>query len=367
MDISKRDSSLDVIRIFATFCVVAVHFFANNGFYVEKINDSRMFIPILVRTFFMVCVPLFITLTGYLMCKKTLSGKYYKGIIKTLVIYLLVSLVTIVYKHNVINDIYDVKRCILAILNFEAATYSWYIEMYIGLFLMIPFLNLAYNGLTTKRHKQILVLTFIGLTVLPAFSNSFCFNVEDWWRQPSVSAEYNQLIPDWWCGMYPLAYYFIGCYIREFGIKINKIINTLIILITLTLATGYIYYRSFGNVFVYAAWNEWAGLFTLILTTLVFTIILGTKWINNLPPKAKACIKYLSELTLGAYLISYIFDNYFYTKLNTAVPVFYDKQPYFFIIVPLVFICSMLASAVINLFYSAALIIIDSIRKASGK
>ena len=367
MDISKRDSSLDVIRIFATFCVVSVHFFLNTGFYAEPVNDYRMLLPIMVRTFFMVCVPLFIILTGYLMCKKTLSGKYYKGIIKTLVIYLLVSLVTIVYKHNVINDIYDVKRSILAILNFEAATYSWYIEMYRGLFLMIPFLNLAYNGLTTKRHKQILVFTFFAITVLPSFINTFCFTEEGWWIQPSSSGNYNQLIPNWWCGIYPLAYYFIGCYIREFGIKINKVINLLSIIITLLIAGAYIYYRSFGTEFVYGSWNEWAGLFTLILTPLVFTIILGTKWINNLPPKAKACIKYLSELTLGAYLISYIFDNYFYAKLNTSVPLFYDRLPYYFIIVPLVFICSMLASAVINLFYSAALIIIDSIRKASGK
>lgn len=32
----------------------------------------------------MVCVPLFIMLTGYLMCQKELNKKYYKGIIKTL-------------------------------------------------------------------------------------------------------------------------------------------------------------------------------------------------------------------------------------------------------------------------------------------
>lgn len=363
MEISKRDSSLDVIRILATFFVVSVHFFLNNGFYAEPVNDYRMFFPIMARTFFMVCVPLFIILTGYLMCNKTLSGRYYKGITKTLVIYLLVSLVTIVYKHYVINDIYDFKRAVLAILNFEAATYSWYIEMYIGLFLMIPFLNLAYKGLTTKRHKQILILTFLAITVLPAFANYFCFTVEGWWSQPSSAQTYNPLVPDWWLGIYPITYYFIGCYIREFGLKLNKMLSSLLIIITLFVAGAYIYYRTFGTQFIYEPWNEWSGIFTVILTPLVFHIILGTRWIINLPVKVKSCLAYLSDLTLGAYLLSYIFDNYFYQKLMADVPVFYDRLPYYFVIVPLVFICSMLLSAVINLFYSAAKIIIESIGK----
>ena len=38
-------------------------------------------------------------------------------------------------------------------LNYEVIPYGWYIEMYICLFLLIPFLNLIYKCLDTQRKK----------------------------------------------------------------------------------------------------------------------------------------------------------------------------------------------------------------------
>ena len=91
------------------------------------------------------------------MCKKTLSGSYYKGIIKIIVIYVMAAIAHILYKHFVLFNDYTLGKSIIEILNFKAANYSWYVEMYIGLFLIIPFLNLAYNGLTTKNTSRFLL------------------------------------------------------------------------------------------------------------------------------------------------------------------------------------------------------------------
>ena len=76
-----RDYRLDIIRIFSLFCVIAVHFFLNSGFYDEIVVEKRMYIMSIFRSFFIICVPMFIMLTGYLVNGKTLSKKYYKGII----------------------------------------------------------------------------------------------------------------------------------------------------------------------------------------------------------------------------------------------------------------------------------------------
>ena len=40
---------------------------------------------------------------------------------------------------NIINSI-------IYIFNFTACPNAWYLEMYIGLFLLIPFLNIIYNN-----------------------------------------------------------------------------------------------------------------------------------------------------------------------------------------------------------------------------
>ncbi len=73
----KRNINLDIIRSIAVFSVLSVHFFLNNGFYTEIIKGKRMFVMFTMRTAFMICVPLFAILTGYLMNKKILSKTYY--------------------------------------------------------------------------------------------------------------------------------------------------------------------------------------------------------------------------------------------------------------------------------------------------
>ena len=90
--LKKRDTSLDILRIIAVFTVLSVHFFLHNGFYNQTIEGKPMYVAVVMRTLFSVCVPLFMLLTGYLMSKKELSKKYYSGITKTLGVYVISTL-----------------------------------------------------------------------------------------------------------------------------------------------------------------------------------------------------------------------------------------------------------------------------------
>ena len=97
------------------------------------------------------------------------------------------SLACMIFKavHN--NEPLSLKSFILGTLDFTGANYSWYIEMYIGLFLLVPFLNLAYNKLKNKRQKQVLVLTLVFLTIIPTLFNIFNFDNPAWWSDPKTS------------------------------------------------------------------------------------------------------------------------------------------------------------------------------------
>ena len=112
-DIKKRvrDPKLDIIRIFALICVVGVHFFLNSGFYDVPIVGKRMYVASVVRAFFITCVPLFLMLTGYLVNKKQLSKKYYKGIIKVLIIYAICSVI-----YSIFIKVYEKKDMNIGIL-----------------------------------------------------------------------------------------------------------------------------------------------------------------------------------------------------------------------------------------------------------
>lgn len=168
-NLKERDSSLDILRIVAFLSVISVHFFLNNGFYDQLVVGKRMYVMTILRSFFMDCVPLFLTLTGFLMNKKKISLSYYVGIIKTGTIYVLSSICCLIFA-SIENPI-SFKEGILQIFKFTGAPYAWYIEMYLGLFLLIPFLNLAYHGLVNKKQKQILLATMLLMTALPGILN----------------------------------------------------------------------------------------------------------------------------------------------------------------------------------------------------
>lgn len=189
----KREERLDIIRIFSLICVVCVHFFLNSEFYEEIVYGNKMLIMCILRSFFIICLPMFITLTGYLMCKKELNSKYYKGIIKSLAIYIICSTIYFLFEKFYLNKS---NNLFLNILSFRGTQYSWYLEMYIGLFLLIPFLNLIFNNLKDRKQANKLLVTLMFLIGVPSV-----INIK------------TKILPSWWTSIYPIFYYFLGAYL----------------------------------------------------------------------------------------------------------------------------------------------------------
>ena len=339
MALTKRNPAADLIRIFALFLVVSVHFFLNNGFYSHTVEGGRMYVMTLMRSFFIICVPLFLTLSGYLLRKKQPEKSYYKRISKIIITYLLASLLCVVYSVVFLNRDLSVKTIILNILSFKAAPYSWYIEMYLGLFLLIPFLNIVYNALPSQKWKIWLIITFIILTALPSVLNIYSFDLP--------SSDMNKLIPAWWQTLYPITYYYIGCYLSEYGLKINKILNVALIILWTVLSGSFCYGRSYNTNFIWGDWCNYQSLFNVVLTVLVFAFFININY-DRLPGRSAKFIQKISSLTLGGYLVSWIFDSELYPVLAEKVPSVTKRLEYYIIIVPIVFILSLLASYLLS-------------------
>ena len=349
----ERNLNADLIRCVAVFSVVSVHFLLNTGFYGITVVGKKMLAMCMFRSFFMTCVPMFLVLTGYLMNQKTLSRRYYKGILKTLEIYVLASIACLLYKKYVMGNTVTLQTAILDILNYKGANYAWYVEMYIGLFFMIPFLNLAYHGLKSKREKQILVLTMISLTMLPKILNNFNLVTEGWWLLPSSSKDYNKLVPGFFTSLYPVTYYFIGAYLREYDIKIKKKLNLLLLILAVAVFGTYNFYRSYGVDVIWGSTCSWGGE-NLITTVLLFVLLLHVK-IDKWPSIIKKALVYLSGISFGLYLVSWIADQIVYHGfLEVYVPEAGDRLYYFPIVIPCVFLLSALGSSILYLVRSVA-------------
>lgn len=62
---ATRALGLDLIRIIAFLSVISVHFFLHNDFYNLNPNNIFVYVATCFRNLFMICIPLFLMLSGY--------------------------------------------------------------------------------------------------------------------------------------------------------------------------------------------------------------------------------------------------------------------------------------------------------------
>ena len=100
---------------------------------------------------------LYMILTGFLCSNKTFGKQFYKSGIKVILSYIFFSLLTIIVNVYLFHTGITWKSGLLGIFSFSTIPYAWYIEMWIGLFLLAPFINIWYKALPSKKMKIYLI------------------------------------------------------------------------------------------------------------------------------------------------------------------------------------------------------------------
>lgn len=346
--IKKRNINLDIIRDIAFFLLVSIHFFLNTGFYETAVNCNRMYVAVALRTISMLCIPLFLILTGYLKLEKEYNKKYYSSLIKIIIIYILSMIVNYTFFHYWENKNLFFRSMINDILSFRDS--AWYIDMYIGLFLLSPFLNKLFLNLSTKEQK-ILIISLFAIVTLPTLLNIWNFNHGlQWFKHPSMDFNSTKLVPDWWGKLYPLLYYFIGCYLKRNTIKLKT--KSILILLIASICISIIFniYWSYNSIFGFYSFTDWGGWQNVISATLLVMLLTRLKLDFIKEPIAKIITK-ISTYSLSAYLVSPIFERIVYKILNSNVDSFVLRLNYWFVSVIIIASLSIIASIIINYIY----------------
>ncbi len=84
-----RDINLDLVRCAALLMVPIMHSLDHTGLYEQLLYSWPDRLMIAVKTLFTCCIPLYVMLSGYLNNKKRLSARYYLGLIRIVVTYLI--------------------------------------------------------------------------------------------------------------------------------------------------------------------------------------------------------------------------------------------------------------------------------------
>lgn len=273
----------------------------------------------MLRTLFSVNVPLFLILTGYLNLNKVVNRHYYKAMAAVIFSYLFISVVTILFRIHFMGEHLSVIQWILKITDFSAINYAWYIEMWIGLFLLTPFLNILWKNIATKRHKLVLIGTFYLLCALPDMFNRYGVH----------------LVPGYWEATYPIAFYFIGAFIREYQPRLRNIILIPLILgcCMINPLFNFIFVKNHSMIQLIGDGN---GVVGMPLASMVFLLFyqmeVPLKWLRKV-------LESISRVSLDMYLASYMFDIAAYAYIKPYINLNPEKSIlWFFIAVPVVFI-----------------------------
>lgn len=343
----KRNISLDVIRCIALYFVVSIHFFLHSGFYGSIIVGSRMYLFTLIRTASMTCVPLFLMLSGYLLKNKTSCRQYYGKLIKTIALYFLASACCYLYEYRLSGT---PLTFLLRTLSYSASHYAWYMNMYLGLFLLIPYLNILYNGLSNQRNRQGLIITLLIMTAFTGIVNCFVPAPNGGFQFSSEVSQYQIILPDWWHKLYPLTYYFIGAYLRDHPLKLSKKVNALVLILVILGNSTYNYCISYGQEFLQGSWQDWGSIWNVLQSALLFNLLAKTNF-SRLPKKITPVLFKISDLSLSAFLVSWIFDDLLYPILIQYQPSIAYRLLWYPVTTLLVFAASLCLAWILDSLY----------------
>ena len=325
----ERNLNLDLIRCVALLMVPIMHSLDHTGLYDQQLYGAANQSMIAVKTLFTTCIPLYVMLSGFLNNRKALSARYYLGLIRILGVYLICGIACLAFEQCSGIAHRSPAEMVSALVNFSCCDYAWYIMMYFGLFLMIPFLNMAYHGLTTRKQKLVLVATFLALSVLPSLLNL-----------------YFQLYSLWWTRLYPLCYYFTGAYLSEYMPKAKPGKWAAALLAFLAAYSVFFYFHHDAN--GAALIGVYQDTFPVYILSVLLFVTLFHLPLGTVPGPVAAILRKVSDLTLPAYLLTWITDSLIYPRLMAAVPAGPARYPWLLLTVPLSLISALLMAQVVD-------------------
>lgn len=280
---SKREPGLDLLRCFATLLVVTVHSFLSNGYSISPQIGVSMWLAGSAQLLSRCCVGIYLMLTGYLQSQKTDWRSCYRRLPSVLLGYLLVAFISIPIRHFIHGDAQSLSTWVQRIFGFSGAYYGWYVEMYVGLTLLTPFLNVALKQLSNKAlYGFAAVLLF--LTSLPGLT-------------PWV------VIPDFWQFLYPLSYYVLGAIFRRVQPKVKPLYGILCAL-GITLLMGAVTVLSTDGLFKDAITWGFSDLGIVLATVGLFIGMYRIK----LPALLSRFFAFAATGCYGAYMLSHLLD-----------------------------------------------------------
>lgn len=272
------------------------------------------------------CVPLFMLLTGFLCRHRVCFWDNLRRLFPMLGSFVIACLLHLLlqrfYWHVPVSFWYVLST----ILGMDLA---WYLEMYIGLALLLPFLNILWKNLE-KGRRAALICVLLALTALGSITRD--------------------LLPTWWVSLYPITYYFIGAWLREYPISIRRGYLLAALVGTLGLETLRSFSGAAGGVFPWAALggsiNAYYAVPAVLSTVLLFLLMLET----HVQPRflRQFFIKAGRHMLTTYLLLTAVTEGLFWTAVRPHFPTYEQFFPVQFFLTIVLFLATLIIAMAID-------------------
>lgn len=320
---TKREPGLDLLRCIAFLFVVTFHSYLYNGYYYEPQVGISMWLAGSFRWLSVSCIGLFLMLTGYLKSGRTDVRACYRGLAPVLLGYLVSAVISIPIRHFAFGDIQTFSTWLNRLFSFSAVYYGWYVEMYIGLVLLMPFVNLTLERLQDTKALLGFGIVMLVMTALPGATPWVVF-------------------PDYWRSIYPLTYYILGAMVRRIQPKIRPWIGFAGAIMMSAILGAYTVLSTDGKLSEALTW-EFPDLWIVFIVVCLFIALYRVR----IPSALSRILAFGASGCYGGYLLSHLFDAWCY-KL---IPGWRNPEHYaliFFCITVPIFLVSILVGTLIE-------------------
>ncbi|MBE6642010.1 MAG: hypothetical protein E7619_10555 [Ruminococcaceae bacterium] len=307
----RRECFLDILRIIACFLVIVNH--TNSDIFLNTAAGSLTWFASLTYFFVSkIAVPIFFMISGYLLLgkidstKKMLQriGRILVALIGCGVVYAIFDTYYMKSDPSVLTAIKD-----FLFIYFDSPSNAlWYLYAYLGILLMLPFLQKMTSVMTKRDYHVFFVISVLYYSVLPVLNHYV--------NLITISSEIKLPLFDG-----TILFLFIGQYFARFGIKKTRrgfCISAALYLLTLAFNVVATYYEHIRFGYNYLFFDNRIYFPILLQSVCVFYMISFVK----LGEKTERVISYVGACTFGIFLLSDMnigFLKFIFTGLSANI------------------------------------------------
>ena len=302
---NNRELAFDILRVIAMCMVVVIHVSNVYSRSFGIISNKSFLVSLGFNTISRVSVPIFLMISGALLVDRSFNkNKYFKRIIKYLILIIVWDIIYLLWEYFYLGITYN-KLYMLIIEPYRA--HLWFLYTILTLYIIQPLLKLILDK-SSKTIKILLLLIWFILSTLSLVN----YNIA------SIFTIFSYI------GFFIIGKYLYD-YIKKNNLKKYNLLFILLIIINICLSINFNYSYSLKYNRFYNLFFAYRSPFIIISSLALFILVIT----NYRKEKLPKIIKYLSEVSLGVYLIHGIFlditiklFNYQLTNVLYGIPLF---------------------------------------------